>query len=103
MIPGLGLVAVGVKYGKMASQDITSEIVSEVAAALGISPSPTAIEATTVLVKSGGEEAISQWLKNPANITKIQETLAGPTDEEEILGRCPHCKNLIAFSAKTLQ
>jgi len=103
VIPGLGLVSIGVKYGKMKSADITKEIVGEVAAALGIKASDTSIEATTTLVQAGGEEAISQWLKNPGNITKIQETLVGGVDEEEILGRCPHCKNLIAFSAKTLQ
>jgi len=99
------LVGIGLKYGKHKSDQINQSIVGEIATALGFEPTAEAIEATTALIRtSGGNQAIGQWLAAEGNFAKVTELFvkAPKPDEEDVLGRCPHCGNLFALDVRTL-
>jgi hypothetical protein len=99
--PGLQLAALLGKYGKLRSSEITPAIVVEVATGMGLpQPAKDAIAKTLDAIHEGGDEAVGQWFAIPGNRDKVRKFLASEQNDDVLL-RCPHCDNLIAFDPHT--
>jgi len=92
------------KYGKLTIDQLTPEIVAEIAAALGqkVDVSNETFRSLVEMLKQENIDGFADVLQRPDVFPKVMEILIPPVVEPtEILRKCSHCGELNLYSLES--